>query len=217
MEKYIFSSCAFLDKTVLQKLFCLNVSYIMLMYTCILYCWFDNYDSEPERACQQWKEEKQKRDEQLSWIPQPLLPSPPFYTHNQGPISGVSILLDKIKEKNTSPRTWLHHSGWALGLGLGLGQNWVQVQAIAAGAIWRGLDWYMYIQSLHLHLLCLQLRFCNGGSVTGSRHSQYTESNVYSSCIRVELGYFVHVSDVLYRLHITSVTNTIYGSYQYLQ
>ncbi len=28
---------------------------------------------------------------------------------------------------------------------------------------------------------------CNGGSVTGSRHSRYTESNIYSSCTRVEL------------------------------
>src|SRR6266550_8024355 len=37
------------------------------------------------------------------------------------------------------------------------------------------------------HYQCLK-NGCNGGSVTGSRHSQYTESNVYSSCIRVELG-----------------------------
>src|SRR6266550_8117439 len=58
---------------------------------------------------------------------------------------------------------------------------------------------------------------CNGYTVTGSRHSRYTESNIYLSCTRVELGLFVHVSDVLYRLHVTSVTNTIYGSYQYLQ
>src|SRR6266576_3566070 len=58
---------------------------------------------------------------------------------------------------------------------------------------------------------------CNGYTVTESRHSRYTESNMYSSCTRVELRLFVHVSDVLYRLHVTSVTNTIYGSYQYLQ
>src|SRR6266550_2152279 len=58
---------------------------------------------------------------------------------------------------------------------------------------------------------------CNGYTVTGSRHSRYTESNMYSSCTRVELRLFVHVSDVLYRLHVTSVINTIYSSYQYLQ
>jgi len=29
---------------------------------------------------------------------------------------------------------------------------------------------------------------CNGYTVTGSRHSRYTESNIYSSCTRVELG-----------------------------
>ena len=48
---------------------------------------------------------------------------------------------------------------------------------------------------------------CNGYTVTESRHSRYTESNMYSSCTRVELSFFVHVSDVLYRLHVTSVTN----------
>src|SRR6266576_129675 len=54
---------------------------------------------------------------------------------------------------------------------------------------------------------------CNGYTVTGSRHSRYTESNMYSSCTRVERRLFVHVSDVLYRLHVTSVINTIYSSY----
>src|SRR6266576_5999118 len=58
---------------------------------------------------------------------------------------------------------------------------------------------------------------CNGYTVTGSCHSRYTESNMYSLCTRVELRLFVHVSDVLYRLHVTSVINTIYSSYQYLQ
>src|SRR6266550_6906003 len=69
----------------------------------------------------------------------------------------------------------------------------------------------------HMRVISKLLSCCNGGSVTESRHSRYTESNMYSSCTRVELRLFVHVSDVLYRLHVTLVTNTIYGSYQYLQ
>src|SRR6266576_7300536 len=69
----------------------------------------------------------------------------------------------------------------------------------------------------HMRVISKLLSCCNGYTVTGSRHSRYTESNMYSSCTRVERRLFVHVSDVLYRLHVTSVTNTIYGSYQYLQ
>src|SRR6266576_5742144 len=65
---------------------------------------------------------------------------------------------------------------------------------------------------LRMTLSDLECR-CNGYTVTESCHSRYTESNMYSSCTRVELRLFVHVSDVLYRLHVTSVTNTIYGIY----
>ena len=49
-------------------------------------------------------------------------------------------------------------------------------------------------------------------AVLRSRHSNYTESNCIGRVYEQRVKLFVHVSDVLYRSHVTSVTNTIYSS-----
>ena len=58
---------------------------------------------------------------------------------------------------------------------------------IAIGFLFFGATQWFLFQTL--------VRYCNGYTVTGSLHSRYTELNIYSSCTRVELRLFVHVSD----------------------